>query len=163
MEDPACRERVKRYEAGDRTALSAAAVDREPAVLDLDVRVVAIGSAETVATANDRADGATNLRTCVDACAEKLTAGGVVKGRVAVIPFKQTGAASDASYGEAASGMMISALKRQNRVILVERIELDKLLTEKDLTYTDIAENPGRLGQVSGIDYLVVGVVVRSK
>ena len=136
--------------------------DRESSTtFELDVRVLDVVSAMVVASVSDRAKEASDLRTSVDSCARKLMDTGRLKGMVAVVAFKDAGVEESMHYGETAASMMISALAKSGSCTLVERTQLDKILTEHDLTAADIVRNPKLLGPVSEIQYVVVGTLSR--
>ena len=128
-------------------------------VFELDVRVVSVHTARTVASVHDRAEGPGDLRRSVEACASRLLSSGRLRGTVAVAPFEAVGATNAAQYGGAAASMMISALQQSKDLVLIERAQLARILNEHDLSLADIAKDPRLLGSVSSIGHLVIGTV----
>ena len=124
---------------------------------ELDVRAVEVATAKTVSSAHDRAEGPGDLRRSVELCARGLVDSGRLAGTIAVVPFEDIGAGVGRLYGETACNMMISALQSKPDCVLIERSQLATILAEHDLSLAQIAKNPGLLGQVAGIDYLVIG------
>ncbi len=127
---------------------------------EVDVRIVDVRTARTIATANGRTNGTEDLRASVEAVALDLLSSGKLSGTVAVVPFTQTGASDVGRYGEAAGNMMMSALEGEQRgFVLIERAQLSRILAEHDLSLAAVANNPDLLGRVSGVQFAILGSV----
>lgn len=84
---------------------------------------------------------------------------------VAVLPFDSRGArAQDENLGSSIAELLSAELAAQGDFELVERAELDKILTELHLSATGLADKETRLrlGQLTGAKILISGSVFRS-
>jgi Curli production assembly/transport component CsgG len=108
-----------------------------------------------------------NLRAVAEALAKALVddlAPGDAKPRVAVLALHENNTqAKQRGLGKSFADYLQTAVENDDRVRLVERAELDRILGEHDLRSADLVENPGVLKQrelkISGIDYILSGGV----
>lgn len=128
--------------------------------LEVDVRLVEVTTAKTVSSAHRRTFGTQDLRDSVEGCSHELLRAGKVSGTtVAVLPFVQTGITTSTKHALTASNMMISAMQKHCGCVLIERSQLDRVLQEHDLSFAEVTNNPQLLGQVLGVQFVVLGSV----
>ncbi len=98
------------------------------------------------------------LATAVDAPAQE----GARKVRLAVMPFKNvaTSIPQGEDVGRAVADMLITELFKLKRYELIERSQLDKLIAERNLQQSDLAESSAReMAKILKCDALVVGSI----
>ena len=128
--------------------------------LELDARLVEVTTARTLSSAHRRTSGTQDLRDSVEHCSRELLKDSNVSGTtVAVLPFVQTGVTTATRHALTASNMMITAMQKHGGCELIERSQLDQVLQEHDLSLAEVTNDPKLLGQVLGVQYVVLGSV----
>ena len=83
------------------------------------------------------------------------------KARIAVTKFVNKAAKANAEIGSGISDMLSTALFRSNRFIVLDRQDLDAIITEQDLAASGRVsdETAAVMGKLEGADLLVMGAV----
>lgn len=176
MKDPGCRERIKRYEAGDRTALktgdgpthrtasSSAKPDmkrREHAKrLEADIRLVSTKDGRRVASASGGAR-LTDMRQLAKHLAQQLLGKSTVRNkRIAVARFaNRNELARKGEIGWTLAEMVDAELSTSEAFVMMERLQLSQLDEEKLLNTAGLVHDPQYRHLFGSLDYLVVGGV----
>ncbi len=75
------------------------------------------------------------------------------------VPPMEMGSSSSKGMEELAADQLSTLLVRTDRFDVIERNQLDKLLTEQDLEGIVAAEEMAGMAQVRGVDYLMIGKI----
>lgn len=83
------------------------------------------------------------------------------KARLAVVKFIDKSAKAGGAFGSGMSDMLTTALFRSNRFILLDRADLDAVISEQDFAAAGriSAETGAKIGELEGADLLVMGAI----
>jgi len=170
MKDPECRERIRAYEKGDKTALTPSSAGGTPAnrssaqqncrSLVCDVRIVRVSDGSVVVTASGKASR-DKLMDLARALADKLVEGVMVKGEsLAVVSLcNRVGSDCGKQCADELADKLTAALVDTDWFSVKERIELRSIIQEQDLEAADIVKHAKAREKMGSVKYIVIGGV----
>jgi hypothetical protein len=129
--------------------------------IEVDVHVLGVNS-ETKVAVHGRTEDLSDPRKAIEKCAEDMLNETALQGKRLAVLYLRPGEGADAGLGVTAYGMLVTALHNSRKVMLTEREQLGKILSERGLKESDLVGKPalGReIGRILGADFLVTGVI----